>query len=114
MPDLHARVTALRAHISETYRLHRRVIRNHRSNVLRQNDDSAAVANEVRGRAEPEKLTAQSYSPATDSLLAWQTQLWGHLLDEGLESRRTDYALALAVLAFRLGGLSADYLDALR
>ncbi|NJP99843.1 protein DpdE [Streptomyces zingiberis] len=114
MPDLESRVTALRAHISETYRLHRRVIRNRRSNVLRQNDDSAAVAYEVRGRAEPEKLMAQSYSPAADSLLAWQTQLWGYLLDEGLENRRTDYALALAVLASRLGGSSADYLDTLR
>lgn len=114
MPELSARVTALRAHISETYRLHRRVIRHRRSNVLRQNDDSAAVPYEVRGRAEPAKLTAESYSPAADSLLEWQTQLWGHLLDEGLESKRNDYALALAVLASRLGGASADYLDALR
>ncbi|WP_328779874.1 protein DpdE [Streptomyces canus] len=114
MPELSARVAALRAHISETYRLHRRVIRHRRSNVLRQNDDSAAVPYEVRGRAEPAKLTAESYSPASDSLLEWQTQLWGYLLDEGLESKRNDYALALAVLASRLGGTSADYLDALR
>ncbi|MEU9120115.1 protein DpdE [Streptomyces sp. NPDC048506] len=114
MPELKARVTALRAHISETYRLHRRVIRNRRANVLRQNDDSAAVPYEVRGRAKPAKLPAESYTPAADNLLEWQTQMWGHLLDEGLEGKRTNYALALAVLASRLGGASADYLDALR
>ncbi|MGI5399098.1 protein DpdE [Streptomyces sp. CA-135486] len=112
--DLTARVATLRAHISETYRLHRRVIRNRRLNVLRQDKDSAAVPYEVRGRAEPTKLTAKSHSPAADSLLEWQTRLWGHLLDEELEGKRADYALALAVLASRLGGPSADHLDALR
>lgn len=114
MRKLKERVALLRAHISETYRLHRRVIRNRRSSVLRQDDDSAAVPYEVRGRAEPAKLTAKSYSPAADNLLEWQTKLWGYLLDEGLEDKRTDYALVLAVLASRLGGPSADYLDTLR
>ncbi|MGW1914956.1 protein DpdE [Streptomyces sp. NPDC002076] len=114
MQDLSARVTELRAHISETYRLHRRVIRHRRSHVLEQNDDSAAATYEVRGRAEPTKLISESYSPTADNLLEWQTRLWGHLLDEGRESERSNYALVLAVLASRLGGTSGDYLDALR
>lgn len=114
MQELSARVTELRAHIGETYRLHRRVIRHRRSHVLEQNDDTAAVPYEVRGRAEPGTLASESYSPTADSLLEWQTQLWGHLLDEGRENERSNYALALAVLASRLGGTSADYMDALR
>lgn len=114
MQELSARVTELRAHISETYRLHRRVIRHRRSHVLEQNDDTAAVQYEVRGRAEPQTLTSESYSPTADSLLDWQTRLWGHLLDEGRENERSNYALALAVLVSRLGGTSDDYLDALR
>ncbi|MFG2683733.1 protein DpdE [Streptomyces sp. NPDC048392] len=114
LQELTARVTELRAHISETYRLHRRVIRHRRSRVLNDNDESAAAAYEVRGRTEPTRLTAESYDPAVDNLLEWQTQLWGYLLDEGLESERDSYGLALAVLASRLGGTSADYLDALR
>ncbi|MFF4150143.1 protein DpdE [Streptomyces sp. NPDC001651] len=114
MQELSARVTELRAHISETYRLHRRVIRHRRSQVLEQKDDSSAVPYEVRGRAKPETLISDSYTPTADSLLEWQTRLWGYLLDEGRESERSRYALALAVLASRLGGTSADYLDALR
>ncbi|MFF3401287.1 protein DpdE [Streptomyces sp. NPDC002659] len=114
MQELSARVTELRAHISETYRLHRRVIRHRRSHVLEQNDDSATVAYEVRGRTEPATLASESYTPTADSLLEWQTELWGHLLDEGREGERNNYALALAVLASRLGGTSADYLDSLR
>ncbi|MCX4666522.1 protein DpdE [Streptomyces sp. NBC_01381] len=114
LQELTTRVTELRAHISETYRLHRRVIRHRRSRVLNRNDDSAGIPYEVRGRTEPTRLSAESYGPAADNLLEWQTQLWGHLLDEGLDRERDSYALALAVLASRLGGTSADYLDALR
>ncbi|MEU1477353.1 protein DpdE [Streptomyces sp. NPDC005760] len=114
MQELSARVTELRAHISETYRLHRRVIRHRRAGVLGDDDDSALFLYEVRGRTEPTPLAVESYDPAADSLVEWQTQLWGYLLDEGLEDSRNAYALALAVLASRLGGTSADYLDALR
>ncbi|GAA2607259.1 protein DpdE [Streptomyces axinellae] len=114
LPTLSARVTALRAHISETYRLHRRVIRHRRSHVLRPDDDSATVPYEARGRAQPERLMAEPYSLAADGLLQWQTQLWGYLLDEDLQDRRTGSAMALAVLASRLGGPSADFVDALR
>lgn len=114
LQDLKPRVTELRAHISETYRLHRRVIRHRRSRVLGDNDESAPVPYEVRDRTEPTLLTTESYGPTSDSHLEWQTQLWGHLHDEGLGHERNTYALALAVLASRLGGTSADYLDALR
>ncbi|MYQ36376.1 protein DpdE [Streptomyces cellulosae] len=114
MEDLSARVTALQAHISETYRLHRRVIRHRRTGVLLDDEDSALFPYEVRGRTEPSPLAVESYDPAADSLVEWQTQLWGYLLDEGLEDNRDAYALVLAVLASRLGGTSADYIDALR
>lgn len=112
--ELTSQVARLRAHISETYRLHRRVIRHRRSSVSSDNDDSALGAYEVRGRTEPTPLTVDSYDPAADSLVEWRAQLWGHLLDEGREDNRTFYAPALGVLASRLGGPSADYIDALR
>ncbi|MEV8095186.1 protein DpdE [Kitasatospora sp. NPDC085879] len=115
MPDLSVAVAALRAHISETYRLHRRVIRHRRANVLNGNDDSASGLYEVRGRTEPEALTIDSYDPAADSLMQWQARVWGHLLDQGCEEElRETYALVLAVLASRLGGSAEDFIDAFR
>ncbi|KAB8171194.1 restriction endonuclease subunit R [Streptomyces sp. 3MP-14] len=111
--DLATRVTALRAHLSETYRLHRRVIRHRRSTVLR-DDDEALSRYEVRGRTTPTPLGAETYDPVSESLGSWQTQAWGHLLDHELEGDREAYGLALAVLISRLGGMSRDYLDALR
>lgn len=114
MEELSVRVDVLRAHISETCRMHRRIIRQRRSRVLLSDDDSALALYEVRNRTEPILLTVEPYDPAADSLTEWQAQLWGYLLDEGVEDNRNTYALALAVLASRLGGTSADYLDALR
>ncbi|WP_051844404.1 protein DpdE [Streptomyces globisporus] len=114
-PTLTLRIAELRAHISETYRLHRRVIRHRRARVLRDEEDAALAPYEVRGRAEPTPLTVtSSYDPAAESLLEWQTQTWGRLVDEDRESARGAYARALCVLASRLGGVSTDYIDALR
>ena len=111
--ELATRVASLRAHLSETYRLHRRVIRHRRSTVLRE-DDEALSQYEVRGRTTPTRLEAETYDPVSESLSSWQTQTWGHLLDQGLEAGREGYGLALGVLVSRVGGISGDYLDALR
>ena len=51
--ELAVRVEELRAHLSETCRLHRRVIRNRRANVLTDDPDAEFAGYEVRGRRAP-------------------------------------------------------------
>ena len=53
-PALRTAVEALRAHISETYRLHRRTIRRRRSQVVHAATDAEVIPYEVRGRSRRE------------------------------------------------------------
>jgi ATP-dependent helicase HepA len=114
--DLMSRVEALRGHISEAYRLHRRVIRHRRGKVLRDDPDSDLMPYEVRGRRPPEPLTldAPSHAAIEEALFEWQSRVWDHLLDTGQEERKPSYALALAVLVSRGGAVVGDLLNALR
>src|SRR6266508_6075504 len=81
---LRLRVEALRAHISETYRLHRRVIRHRRSQVLRDDQDSTTLPFEVRGRRQPEILLHDSdaHLAGQEAVLAWNTAVHDWLLDD--------------------------------
>ncbi|MER5418960.1 protein DpdE [Streptosporangium roseum] len=113
--ELQARTEALRAHISEAYRLHRRVIRHRRHTVLRDDPDSNFMPYEVRGRAVPEVLTLDnsvSYT-APELIERWRSQVWDYLVDEGLEAQKKDYAMVFAVLAGRGFGYDRDLEDAL-
>lgn len=113
--ELALRVEALRAHISETYRLDRRVIRHRRARILRLDEDSDLAPYVVRSRVLPQLLgdgTLQSI--ATETLRSWQRETWDRLLDENLDDQQTAYGLALGVLTSRLGGPSSDFLDAMR
>lgn len=115
--ELELRVEALRAHLSETYRLHRRVIRHRRASVLRDDEETELVPYEVRGRARPRLLAVDSeeHYLGQDLLLQWRTLIADHLLDtEADPNQYTAYAMALAVLASRAGGLAQDLLSALR
>lgn len=118
--DLALRVEELRGHISETYRLHRRVIRHRRAQVVRP-DGEVSEENEefdsycVRGRAQPETLTLHSSFDASEAALTdWRTGVWNHLLDAGLGEHSAPYARVLGVLASRAGGPSGDLVDSLR
>ncbi|MEU9379552.1 protein DpdE [Streptomyces sp. NPDC048279] len=114
-PELALRVEALRAHISETYRLDRRVIRHRRARILRDDEESDLLPYVVRGRARPQVLGEGSlHSLASETLRTWQRHTWDHLLDESLDDRQTEYGLLLGVLTSRLGGPSTDFLDAMR
>ncbi|MFF2255131.1 protein DpdE [Streptomyces sp. NPDC058142] len=116
-PELEVRVEALRAHLSETYRLHRRVIRHRRASVLRDDEASDLVPYEVRGRTRPRLLAVESgeHQLAQALLLQWRTLIADHLLDtEADETQQTAYGMALAVLASRAGALFKDVLSALR
>ncbi|MFF9644197.1 protein DpdE [Kitasatospora aureofaciens] len=114
--QLVVRVDELRAHISETYRLHRRVIRQRRAQVLRDDATSVMEPYEVRGREEPDPLESEIFGQQAtqDCLLEWRTGIWDHLLDEGAEEQQAPYALALGVLASRASGPADDFVDALR
>lgn len=115
---LRTRVDALRAHISETYRLHRRMIRHRRHNVLAAADDDHADALpfEVTGRQRPSMLNIRvgEVERAGELLLAWQQDVARWLLDHEADERAGAYGLALAVLASRSDGLSEDMRDAMR
>ncbi len=113
---LAAQVEALRAHISETYRLHRRMIRHRRSQVLGRDDESATLPFEVTGRLEPEAVMLDSpgHQVAQDALLMWQSQIANWLYDHGEEGQWIAYGQALAVLASRADGVSGDLANALR
>jgi len=114
--ELKSRVEALRAHISETYRLHRRVIRNRRDKVLRDDPASEFLPFEVRGRQVPERLAPRgdAHEATRLALLEWRSAVWDWLLDARAMERADAYALVLAVLASRAAGLADDFLDAMR
>jgi ATP-dependent helicase HepA len=115
-PDLHTRVDALRAHISETYRLHRRVIRHRRHNVLTGSDETEALPFEVTGRQRPTAvaIAMPRAARACDILLNWQQKISGWLLDHAVEDDADAYSQILAVLTSRVDDLSRDLEDALR
>lgn len=113
---LATRVEALRAHISETYRLHRRMIRHRRSQVLKTDDESTTMPFELTGRQAPEMLLLDSPGQqlTQDGLLQWQSQVANWLIDNGAEAQSAAYGRILAVLVSRADGFSQDLADALR
>jgi ATP-dependent helicase HepA len=114
--DLKTRVEALRAHISETYRLHRRIIRNRRDKVLQDDPASELIPYEVRGRQLPGRLVPRSDAQEAMrmALLEWQSAVWDRLLDAQATEYADAYALVLAVLTSRAAGLADDFTDILR
>lgn len=115
-PELAASVESLRAHISETYRLHRRMIRHRRAQVLRDDDEASTLAFEVRGRTAPEAVIvpAVAHEDAQDALILWQARIMDWLRDGGEEEVAALYGSSLAVLVSRAGGPVGDLADALR
>ncbi|NBE85419.1 hypothetical protein GVV04_31625 [Micromonospora sp. NEAU-HG-1] len=115
-PELAARVDALRAHLGETYRLHRRVIRHRRHTVLREDTDASTLPFAVTGRVKPTvvPLNDAASELGHDLVLAWQSHVSRWLRDTDDLSHAGAYGLALAVLASRAGGNLEDLLDALR
>ena len=115
-PALAARVEALRAHIAETYRLHRRTIRHRRAQVLRDNGNAAVMPFEVTGRMAPEEIVMDGPRLQTvqDAMLRWQASTSAWIRDHTAADFSAHYGRALAVLASRADGVSDDFADALR
>jgi ATP-dependent helicase HepA len=116
--DQHAlavRVEALRAHISETYRLHRRIIRHRRLQVTGADDTMQPYI--LTGRTRPARIAMDTARQrlAQEALFNWQTAIAAWLIDEALEDEASKaYGLALGVLVARADCASGDLTDALR
>ncbi|MEV0731914.1 protein DpdE [Polymorphospora sp. NPDC050346] len=113
-PRLVEALEVLRAHISETYRMHRRMIRHRRADVLSTRDDDL-IPFEVSSRSRPFTLAFGSQRAALlqGALLEWQQRVARWLLDHDGEGQAS-YGQVLAVLASRVDELSNDLIDALR
>ena len=113
--ELGIRVESMRAHISETYRLHRRVIRHRRTRVLVDDESVDQVPYEVRGRSVPAPIEVDSQSQwaVAEFLVDWQSQVRDWCLDHDSADAQA-YGMVLAVLASRAGCLPSDFVDALR
>jgi ATP-dependent helicase HepA len=116
--SLGTRVEALRAHISETYRLHRRMIRHRRSQVLAsaEENEQSSLPFELTGRRVPEAILLDTVGQqlAQDCLLRWQSGVARWLRDHGSEDQWKAYGQVLAVLVSRADSVSGDLADALR
>ncbi|WP_260321866.1 protein DpdE [Micromonospora parathelypteridis] len=114
-PRLAGALEVLRAHISETYRLHRRMIRHRRAQVLRVTDDDL-LPFEVSGRRRPDALTlgGQRADLIYQALLAWQQRVAQWLLNHDDDHGAHGYGQVLAVLTSRADELSNDLVDTLR
>ena len=112
--DMHNRVEELRAHISETYRLHRRVIRHRRDKVLRADPNSADMPYEVTGRTAAQRLpvttlTLLRSSPCSTGGPGHGMRYWT------VTSRRKAAVTAWPSLSWCPGSAGADdFADALR
>ena len=106
-PDSVARaVDAVRAHVGETYRLSRRVIRHRRATVLDAalDDEGLLPPFEVTGRQRPAlaPLSSTEHHAAVRALEHWQSTVRNAVLDAGRD--RAGYGDVLAVLVARTGG----------
>ncbi|MFF4537916.1 protein DpdE [Streptomyces aureus] len=112
------RVAQVRAHLSETYRIHRRVIRHRREAVLRESTDpdSLGLTYVVRGRTRPTLVPAPpgAGEAAAELVLRWWSQVRDHLDNSQATEDSRDYGLVLAVLAARGTVWLQDVVDALR
>lgn len=110
-PDaLNRRVAAIRAHVSETYRLHQRVIRNRRQNIEYERLDDEGIMSpfSFTGRKRPvlAPLASQELDSVANFVEEWLSACRSHLLDEGLGA--SVYGPLAGVIVSRVGGSASD------
>lgn len=107
---LNRAVAAVRAHISETYRLHHRVIRNRRHVVQQQrlDDDGHMAPFEFTGRERPKviRLESTENDVVVGAVESWVRQASAAVADGDLDP--APYAGAASVLVGRLGAATRD------
>ncbi|MEH3135978.1 MAG: protein DpdE [Mycolicibacterium neoaurum] len=108
-------VATVRTHVSETYRLHHRVIRNRRHviDMERLDDEGLLTPFHFAGRARPavRRLDSLEANAAATVLAKWASGSAAAVLDDDLDP--TAYGLVLGVLMSRVGGPARDLLEAL-
>lgn len=108
--DLKRAVAAVRAHVSETYRLHHRVIRNRRHVVEQQRlDDEGNMAPfEFTGRERPKviRLDSTEGDAAVHAVETWLRMISADVTDREMDP--APYARAASVLVSRLGAGTRD------
>lgn len=108
-------VDSVRIHISETYRLHHRVVRNRRHEVERQHldDDGLLTPFEFTGRARPVIRHLQSVESEVGArcVAEWAVRSGREILDGGLAPE--PFGRVVGVLQSRLGGPVRDLWSAL-
>lgn len=113
---LKRRMAAVRAHVSETYRLHQRVIRNRRHNVLQQRLDDEGIMTpfSLTGRIKPRLVRLQSEEVDTAAGLVeeWLAKCGVHVLDHDVDP--SQYGAVGGLLVSRLGGPLKDLAEILR
>lgn len=112
---LNRRVAAVRTHISETYRLHHRVIRNRRHMIQQQqlDDEGLTTPFDFTGRSRPSviRLNSLEVEAATIAVENWLSSCSAVVLDKSLDAKA--YAAIAAILVSRLGGPIQDLQDVL-
>ncbi|TFV95395.1 protein DpdE [Orlajensenia leifsoniae] len=114
--ELSRRVAMVRAHVSETYRLHHRVIRNRRHSIghERLDDDGIMAPFSVTGRSRPrvEALDSRELDLAADVVERWVSGCSIEILDHDLPP--APYGRLAGLLMSRVGGTAEDLADILR
>jgi ATP-dependent helicase HepA len=112
---LRREVAAVRTHISETYRLHHRVIRNRRHAIEMQRLDEKGLLTpfEFTGRTRPKvaRLNSAEAAAGATAIADWVSRCSAAILDNGLDAG--PYGRVLGVLVSRLGGPVRDLHSAL-
>ncbi|MFA4897323.1 MULTISPECIES: protein DpdE [Microbacterium] len=114
--ELHSSVEAVRTHISETYRLHHRVIRNRRHGIARQklDDDGLLTPFEFTGRTRPKVIRLQGSEEdgaGARAIATWAAGCAAAVLDDDVDPAL--YGPVLGVLVSRVGGPVDDLVHAL-
>lgn len=110
MEQLRRAVAGVRTHVSETYRLHHRVIRNRRHVVEMQSldDEGLLTPFEFTGRTRPKvaRLESLEASAGATAIAEWANRCGAAILDHRLDP--APYGPILAVLLSRVGGPVSD------
>lgn len=114
--ELARRIKSLRAHVSETYRLHHRVIRNRRHTALNAplDDEGLLSAFKVTGRGRPRLIALESAENLVveDAVQRWLNGCQAYLVDTS-EPPET-FASTAALILSRAGCSVDDLADLLR
>jgi ATP-dependent helicase HepA len=113
--SLRRAVAAVRAHVSETYRLHHRVIRNRRHVIERQRLDEGGLLAPFeftgRTRVRVARLESEEASAGANAIADWAARCSAAILDNDLDA--APYGRALGILISRLGGPVQELLSTL-